>query len=117
MRRLRPLRLIPSILLAVAAGDVVVASASSGGARISTTTVRLWDLGFPWGGYVLSGFAVIAGAALALSIAWIGAAVIGRHAPAHARGVHEQQFGWDLPGASPGWERVASPAAVLRRAD
>jgi hypothetical protein len=114
MRKLRLLRLIPSVLLAVAAGDVVVESASSGGARISTTVVRLWDLGLPSGGYVLAGFAVIAGAALALSIVWIGA-VADRHAPAHAKRVRDQQLGWDLPGASPGWERAPSPAAFLGR--
>ena len=117
MRKLRLLRLIPSVLLAVVAGDVVAVSASSGGARISSTVVRLWDLGLPSGGYVLAGFAVIAGAALALSIVWIGAALADRHAPAHARDGREQQLGWDLPGASPGWERAPAPAAFLARAE
>jgi hypothetical protein len=112
MGKLRLLRIIPSVLLAIVAGDVVVVSASSGGARISSNVVRLWDLGLPSGGYVLAGFAVVAGAALALSIAWISAAVIGRHAPAHAKRVRDQRLGWDLPGASPGWERAPAPAFI-----
>jgi hypothetical protein len=117
MGKLRILRIIPSFLLAVVAGDVVVESASSGGARISAATIRLWDLGLPPGGYALAGFAVIAGAALALTVAWIGAAVMSRHAPAHAMGVRgsrEQQLGWDAPG---GWEPAPSAAAFLARQD
>jgi hypothetical protein len=117
MGKLRLLRLIPSVLLGVVAGDVVLVSASSGGARISSNVVRLWDLGLPSGGYVLAGFALIAGAALALSITWIGAIVMDRHAPAHAKGIRDQRLGWDLPGASPGWERTPAPAFLRREGE
>jgi hypothetical protein len=114
MGKLRILRIIPSLLLAVVAGDVVVESASSGGARISAATIRLWDLGLPPGGYALAAFAVIAGAALALTVAWIGAAVVSGHAPAHARGVRGSRDQWDAPG---GWEPAPSAAAFLARQD
>jgi len=118
VKNLRLLRLIPSILLAVAAGDVVAESAATGGARITGASIRLWDLGLPSGGYVLAGFAIVAGAALALTAAWIGAAVTARHAPAHARGIgvnRELQLGWDVPSGHPFAEPV--PGAFLARDD
>jgi hypothetical protein len=118
VKNLRLLRLIPSVLLAIVAGDVVAESASSGGARIMGASTQLWDLGLPSGGYVLAGFAVVAGAALALTAAWIGTALVQRHAPAHAMGFtgsRDLQLGWDPPGSHPFAEPV--PGAFLAPAD